>query len=104
MSTFNYDFYFTQKLMFCQVSILLVLHIFHNSLSKYFVSGAIMNDILLQFWSVCCLYVQYTWVFIYWLVFYKYANLIYMSPSEGNATHSNIIAWRIPKTEEPGRL
>ena len=45
-----------------------------------------MNDILLQFWSVCCLYIEYTWVFIYWLVFYKYANLIYMSLSEGNAT------------------
>ena len=26
------------------------------------------------------------------------------SPSEGNATHSSIPAWRIPWTEEPGRL
>ena len=23
---------------------------------------------------------------------------------EGMATHSNILAWRIPRTEEPGRL
>ena len=26
------------------------------------------------------------------------------SPREGQATHSNILAWRIPQTEEPGRL
>ena len=24
------------------------------------------------------------------------------SPGEGNATHSSILAWRIPWTEEPG--
>ena len=26
------------------------------------------------------------------------------SPGEGNATHSSILAWKIPWTEEPGRL
>ena len=26
------------------------------------------------------------------------------SPGGGNATHSSILAWRIPWTEEPGRL
>ena len=26
------------------------------------------------------------------------------SPGEGNATHSSILAWRIPWTDEPGRL
>ena len=26
------------------------------------------------------------------------------SPEKGMATHSNILAWRIPWTEEPGRL
>jgi len=26
------------------------------------------------------------------------------SPREGNATHLSILAWRIPWTEEPGRL
>ena len=26
------------------------------------------------------------------------------SPGEGNATHSSILAWRIPWTEEPGML
>ena len=26
------------------------------------------------------------------------------SPGEGNATHSSILAWKIPSTEEPGRL
>ena len=26
------------------------------------------------------------------------------SPGEGMATHSSILAWRIPGTEEPGRL
>ena len=26
------------------------------------------------------------------------------SPGEGNATHSNILAWEIPWTEEPGGL
>ena len=26
------------------------------------------------------------------------------SPGEGKATHSNILAWRIPWTEEPDRL
>ena len=26
------------------------------------------------------------------------------SPGGGNATHSSILAWEIPKTEEPGRL
>ena len=26
------------------------------------------------------------------------------SPGEGNATHSSILAWRIPGTEEPGGL
>ena len=26
------------------------------------------------------------------------------SHGEGNATHSSILAWRIPWTEEPGRL
>ena len=26
------------------------------------------------------------------------------SPEEGMAAHSNIFAWRIPRTEEPGRL
>ena len=26
------------------------------------------------------------------------------SPGEGPATHSSILAWRIPRTEEPGRL
>ena len=25
-------------------------------------------------------------------------------PAEGTATHSSILAWRIPQTEEPGRL
>ena len=26
------------------------------------------------------------------------------SPGKGMATHSNILAWKIPRTEEPGRL
>ena len=26
------------------------------------------------------------------------------SPREGNTTHSSILAWRIPRTEEPGEL
>ena len=26
------------------------------------------------------------------------------SPGEGHETHSSILAWRIPWTEEPGRL
>ena len=26
------------------------------------------------------------------------------SPGDGMATHSNILAWRIPWTEDPGRL
>ena len=26
------------------------------------------------------------------------------SPGEGHATHSNTLAWRIPRTEELGRL
>ena len=26
------------------------------------------------------------------------------SPGEGNGNHSNILVWRIPWTEEPGRL
>ena len=26
------------------------------------------------------------------------------SPGEGNTAHSSILAWRIPWTEEPGRL
>ena len=26
------------------------------------------------------------------------------SPEVGNATHSSILAWKIPWTEEPGRL
>ena len=26
------------------------------------------------------------------------------SPGEGNGNHSSILAWRIPRTEEPGRL
>ena len=26
------------------------------------------------------------------------------SPGEGNGTHSSILAWKIPWTEEPGRL
>ena len=26
------------------------------------------------------------------------------SPGEGKATHSSILAWRIPRSEEPGRL
>jgi len=26
------------------------------------------------------------------------------SPGEGNGNHSNIFTWRIPWTEEPGRL
>ena len=26
------------------------------------------------------------------------------SPGRGNATHSSILAWEIPWTEEPGRL
>ena len=26
------------------------------------------------------------------------------SPGEGNATHSSILAWRVPWTEEPGGL
>ena len=26
------------------------------------------------------------------------------SPGEGNETHSSILAWEIPRTEEPGRL
>ena len=25
------------------------------------------------------------------------------SPGVGNATHSSVLAWRIPQTEEPGR-
>ena len=27
-----------------------------------------------------------------------------MVPEEGMATHSSILAWRIPRTEEPGGL
>ena len=84
MSPFNYDFYFTQKLMFSKFPFYRSCTYFIKSLSKYFGFGAIMNDVLLQFRIVCCFFVEYTWVFIYWLVFYKYANLIYMSPSEGN--------------------
>ena len=26
------------------------------------------------------------------------------SPGEGRATHSSILAWKIPRTEEPGRV
>ena len=26
------------------------------------------------------------------------------SPGEGKATHSSVLAWKIPWTEEPGRL
>ena len=26
------------------------------------------------------------------------------SPGEGNASHSSIVAWEIPRTEEPGGL
>ena len=26
------------------------------------------------------------------------------SPGEGNGTHSSIVTWKIPWTEEPGRL
>ena len=26
------------------------------------------------------------------------------SPGEGNATHFTIVAWKIPRTEEPGKL
>jgi len=26
------------------------------------------------------------------------------SPGEGNGTHSSVLAWRIPRTEEPGGL
>ena len=26
------------------------------------------------------------------------------SPGEGHATHSNILVWRIPRVEKPGRL
>ena len=26
------------------------------------------------------------------------------SPGEGNGNHSNILAWKIPHVEEPGRL
>ena len=26
------------------------------------------------------------------------------APGEGHGTHSSIIAWEIPRTEEPGRL
>ena len=26
------------------------------------------------------------------------------APGEGNATHSSVLAWRIPRTEELGRL
>ena len=26
------------------------------------------------------------------------------APGAGNGTHSSILAWRIPRTEEPGRL
>ena len=26
------------------------------------------------------------------------------SPGKGNATHLSILAWEIPRTEEPGRL
>ena len=26
------------------------------------------------------------------------------SPEEGMATHSSILAWEVPRTEEPGRL
>ena len=29
---------------------------------------------------------------------------IFFSPEEGSATHSSILAWRIPWTEEPGGL
>ena len=28
----------------------------------------------------------------------------YLLPGEGVATHSSVLAWRIPWTEEPGRL
>ena len=30
--------------------------------------------------------------------------MIYMSLGEGNGTHSSTLAWKIPQTEEPGRL
>ena len=45
---------------------------------------------------VCvCMYVCiYIYIYIY----------IYIFPGRGVATHSSILAWRIPWTEEPGRL
>jgi len=31
-------------------------------------------------------------------------NGLERSPGEGHETHSSILTWRIPRTEEPGRL
>ena len=33
-----------------------------------------------------------------------YAGSLGRSPGEGTAAHSSILAWRIPRTEEPYRL
>ena len=38
------------------------------------------------------------------LQYLKLARSIFLFLKKGKATHSNILAWRIPWTEEPGRL
>ena len=49
-------------------------------------------------WGAVC------WKEVEGLCVYKNILHIYCDKGEGNGTHSNTLAWKIPWTEEPGRL
>ena len=56
---------------------------------------------------VCLLYCR--WILYHWVTEAIYIQThtythIYVSQEEGTTTHSSILAWRLPWTEEPGGL
>ena len=45
----------------------------------------------------------YTYIYVYMCAYIHYVYL-HTRIGEGNGTHSSTLAWKIPWTEEPGRL
>ena len=63
------------------------------------------SDIQIYIYMCVCVY-KYIYIYIYIYVYRLCKRSLGREDSleEGTATHSSILAWRIPRTEEPDRL
>lgn len=69
--------YFSQKLVFCSFHCVDPAHILLIHTTIFYVSGAIMDGILVQFPIICCLYVKYIFMFMLTCVLQIYSAHLY---------------------------